>query len=62
MMYGYYTGAISGMGDQAITDPKYHTPGDLQIKIDGTGDPFQYQMSTSVINDIFEVLLGKNEA
>ena len=62
MMYGYYTAAMTGMGDQAITDPLFHTPGDLQIKVDGTGDPFQYQVSTSFINDVFEVLLGKNEA
>ena len=29
MMYGYYEGSIDGMTNQSITDPLYHTPGNL---------------------------------
>ena len=37
-----------------------HTPGDLNINIEGSGDPFQLQISTSLVNDILEVILGLN--
>ena len=59
-MYGYYEGGISGMEDQTITNQTFHTPGDLNTTIDGSGEPFQFQISTSVLNDMFEVILGKN--
>jgi hypothetical protein len=31
LIYGYYEGEILGMGSRAITDPKYATPGYLEI-------------------------------
>ena len=58
VLYGYYEGKIEGMGNQAITNSTYHTPGDLAIQL--SGEPFQFQISTSLINDMFEVLLGNN--
>lgn len=38
LMYGYYEGEILGLGDRAVTDPRYGTQGYLQIK--ATEQPF----------------------
>ena len=32
LIYGYYEGEILGLGNRAITDPKYGTPGYLEIQ------------------------------
>jgi len=39
-LYGYYEGAVQGMGSRAITDPKYHTPGALKIRL--ADDPYKF--------------------
>lgn len=57
-LIGYFKGDIIGMpDDQKITDSKYLQDGDLGLTSD---EPFEYQISTKVINLIFEVILGKN--
>ena len=57
VLVAYYEGEIEGMGYRAIKNSTFHTPGDLQILSDGM--PFQFQLSTSFLNDMFEVLLGQ---
>jgi hypothetical protein len=38
LIYGYYEGEIIGLGDRAMKDPRYATPGYLQIQY--TASPF----------------------
>jgi len=55
---GYFKGEVIGMpDDQKITEEKYMQDGDLGLTSD---EPFEYQISTRVINLIFEVILGNN--
>lgn len=57
-LIGYFKGEIIGLPrDQMITDPVYLQDGDLGLTSD---EPFEYQISTRVINLIFETILGKN--
>lgn len=58
-MTGYFSGTISGMGAQKIRNSNFTTPGDLEIDINDSHQ-YEYQISASVINDAFEVILGRN--
>lgn len=58
-MIGYFKGEILNLPeDQVITEEKYLQVGDLHLT---SKEPFEYQISTKVINNIFEVILGKNQ-
>lgn len=57
-LIGYFKGSVIGMPhDQKITDSKYMKDGDLGLT---SPEPFEYQISTRVINLIMETILGKN--
>lgn len=55
---GFFTGDISLPSDQVITDERY--TGIANFEIDNSGPAFQFMISTHVINNLFETLLGKN--
>ena len=55
---GYFNGKMKNMGDQEINESNYTQQGNLDILDDDS--QFTYQVSESLINDAFEVLLGKN--
>lgn len=57
-LIGYFKGEIMGMPqDQMIQESEYLQEGDLHLT---SNEPFEYQISTRVINLIFEIILGKN--
>lgn len=57
-MIGYFSGEVIGIpSDQEIQNYTYKDNGDLGLT---SPEPFEYQISTRVINNIFEVILGKN--
>lgn len=55
---GYFKGKMKHMGDQEIKEPIYLQQGNLDIK--DSDSQFTYQISEQLINEAFEVLLGKN--
>ena len=55
-IYGYFTGDISNMGDRTIRDEKYTREGDMDIN--QVHEPAAYQISTKLLNNMFEVVLG----
>lgn len=57
---GYFVGDVKGLHeDQQIRGDEYLQLGDLNL--DNNDAPFQYQISTKVLNLMFEVILGKNQ-
>jgi len=57
---GYFAGDVKGLSeDQHIKEEQYLQLGDLNL--DNNDAPFQYQISTKVLNLMFEVILGKNQ-
>jgi hypothetical protein len=56
---GYFAGKISGLGDDEVKDGDFGKLGDMNL--DDNGAPFQYMVSSFVINNIWEVILGKNQ-
>jgi hypothetical protein len=57
-MGGYFVGRVDGLGNDEITEGDYGKKGDLQL--DDNGDPFQFLMSSSVINNVLQAILGHN--
>lgn len=57
---GYFVGDILGLNDaQKIKDPKFQKIGNLNV--DNHFANFEYQISSKVINDMFNVLLRENQ-
>lgn len=56
---GYFEGAVSGLGDDAVTEGKYAAKGDIQL--DDNGAPYQFAMSSFLINNVLEAVLGHNQ-
>lgn len=49
---------MNGLGDAEVKDGDFGKLGDLNL--DDNGAPFQYMVSNYVVNNIWEVVLGKN--
>lgn len=55
-IYGYFTGDISNMGDRTIREDNYTKQGNMDIN--QVHEPAAYQISTRLLNNMFEVVLG----
>lgn len=56
----YFTGDIINMEySHLIKDDKYLQQGDLDLDMNGA--PYQFQVSSKVINEIFELIFGYNQ-
>lgn len=58
-MHGYFEGDIDGMGNEAITDGDYGAKGDMTL--DDNGPPFEFMISSRMINNMFHVVLAHNK-